>query len=146
MDRILYPKQEGETKLIAEFMGKRVEVPVKVAQPNTPSCKFQAWCDASFHEGQVVIPVLAMAQLVDKTDSCFHSLIWSWRRSLSHNKGIGTRRINLAVPEKVCPWKGYWHCPYTGGKLFSKNSKHWHTLVDWLKDGQQRSWRYCKAD
>ena len=28
--------------------------------------------------------------------------------------------------------------PHTGGKLFSKNSKHWHTLVDWLKDGANK--------
>ena len=28
--------------------------------------------------------------------------------------------------------------PHTGGKLFSKHSKHWHTLVDWLKDGAHK--------
>ena len=32
-DRILYPKQQGETKLIAEFEGKRIEVPVVVSDP-----------------------------------------------------------------------------------------------------------------
>ena len=35
-DRILHPKQEGETKLIAEFQGKKVEIPVKVTAPTAP--------------------------------------------------------------------------------------------------------------
>ena len=26
----------------------------------------------------------------------------------------------------------------TLGKLFSKNSKHWKTMVDWLKDGANK--------
>ena len=25
--------------------------------------------------------------------------------------------------------------PHSGGKLFGKESRHWKTLVDWLKDG-----------
>ena len=35
-DKILYPKQQGETKLLAEFDGKRIEVPVVVAEPTIP--------------------------------------------------------------------------------------------------------------
>mgnify|MGYP001216977692 FL=1 len=35
-DRILYPKQTGETKLFAEFQGKRVEIPIIVSEPEIP--------------------------------------------------------------------------------------------------------------
>ena len=35
-DKILYPKQQGETKLLAEFDGKRIEVPVVVTEPTIP--------------------------------------------------------------------------------------------------------------
>ena len=33
-DRIVYPKKAGETKLVAEFLGKKVEVPVKISAPD----------------------------------------------------------------------------------------------------------------
>ena len=100
-DRILYPKQEGETKLIAEFMGKRVEVPVKVAQPNTPR-------PVSFKLD--VMPVFMKAGC--NTGSCHGSARGQDRFMLSlfgydpegdHyriTREQGTRRINLAVPEE----------------------------------------------
>ncbi len=139
-DRILYPKQEGETKLIAEFMGKRVEVPVKVAQPKTPR-------PVSFKLD--VMPVFMKAGC--NTGSCHGSARGQDRFMLSlfgydpegdHyriTREQGTRRINLAVPEEsMLVEKAIGTVPHTGGKLFSKNSKHWHTLVDWLKDGANK--------
>jgi hypothetical protein len=48
----------------------------------------------------------------------------------------GTRRINLAIPEEsMLVEKAIAAVPHTGGKLFEKNSDHWHTLVNWLKRG-----------
>ena len=139
-DRILYPKQEGETKLIAEFMGKRIEVPVKVAQPRTPR-------PVSFKLD--VMPVFMKAGC--NTGSCHGSARGQDRFMLSlfgydpegdHyriTREQGTRRINLAVPEEsMLVEKAIGTVPHTGGKLFSKHSKHWHTLVDWLKDGAHK--------
>ena len=48
----------------------------------------------------------------------------------------GTRRINLAIPEEsMLVEKAIAAVPHTGGKLFEKDSEHWHTLVNWLKRG-----------
>ncbi|MAL86172.1 MAG: cell surface protein [Opitutae bacterium] len=139
-DRILYPKQEGETKLIAEFMGKRVEVPVQVSEPTTPR-------PVSFKLD--VMPVFMKAGC--NTGSCHGSARGQDRFMLSlfgydpegdHyriTREQGTRRINLAVPEEsMLVEKAIGTVPHTGGKLFSKHSKHWHTLVDWLKDGAHK--------
>ena len=51
----------------------------------------------------------------------------------------GTRRINLAIPEEsMLVEKAIGAVPHSGGKLFSKGSDHWNTLVDWLKDGANK--------
>ena len=139
-DRILHPKQEGETKLIAEFQGKKVEIPVKVTAPTVPR-------PVSFKLD--VMPVFMKAGC--NTGSCHGSARGQDRFMLSlfgydpegdHfriTREQGTRRINLAVPEEsMLVEKAIGTVPHTGGKLFSKNSKHWHTLVDWLKDGANK--------
>ena len=49
---------------------------------------------------------------------------------------LGTRRINLAIPEEsMLVEKPTEAVPHTGGKLFSKESTHWETLTQWLRDG-----------
>lgn len=139
-DRILYPKQTGETKLFAEFQGKRVEVPVFVYEPEIPR-------PVSFKLD--VMPVFMKAGC--NTGSCHGSARGQDRFMLSlfgydpegdHyriTREQGTRRINLAVPEEsMLVEKSIGTVPHTGGKLFSKNSKHWKTLVDWLKDGANK--------
>ena len=51
----------------------------------------------------------------------------------------GTRRINLAIPEEsMLVEKAIGTVPHSGGKLFGKESRHWKTLVDWLKDGANK--------
>ena len=51
----------------------------------------------------------------------------------------GTRRINLAIPEEsMLVEKAVGSVPHTGGKLFSQNSNHWQTLVNWLKAGAKK--------
>ena len=136
-DKILYPKQQGETKLLAEFEGKRIEVPVVVIEPTVPR-------PVSFKLD--VMPVFMKAGC--NTGSCHGSARGQDRFMLSlfgydpegdHyriTREQGTRRINLAIPEEsMLIEKAIGTVPHTGGKLFSKNSKHWKTLVDWLKDG-----------
>ena len=51
----------------------------------------------------------------------------------------GTRRINLAIPEEsMLVEKAIGVVPHSGGKLFAQGSKHWSTLVNWLKDGANK--------
>ena len=139
-DRILHPKQEGETKLIAEFQGKKVEIPVKVTAPTAPR-------PVSFKLD--VMPVFMKAGC--NTGSCHGSARGQDRFMLSlfgydpegdHyriTREQGTRRINLAIPEEsMLVEKAIGTVPHSGGKLFSKHSKHWETLVNWLKDGANK--------
>ena len=139
-DRILYPKQNGETKLIAEFQGKRIEVPVKVSEPTTPR-------PISFKLD--VMPVFMKAGC--NTGSCHGSARGQDRFMLSlfgydpegdHyriTREQGTRRINLAIPEEsMLVEKAIGVVPHSGGKLFAQGSKHWSTLVNWLKDGANK--------
>ena len=136
-DKILYPKQQGETKLLAEFEGKRIEVPVVVTEPTVPR-------PVSFKLD--VMPVFMKAGC--NTGSCHGSARGQDRFMLSlfgydpegdHyriTREQGTRRINLAIPEEsMLVEKAIGTVPHSGGKLFGKKSRHWKTLVDWLKDG-----------
>lgn len=136
-DRVIQPIQDGETKLIAEFQGKKVEVPIKVstAKSNRP---------VSFKLD--VMPVFMKAGC--NTGSCHGSARGQDRFMLSlfgydpdgdHHRITreqGTRRINLAIPEEsMLIEKAIGSVPHSGGKLFSRDSQHWKTLVKWLKDG-----------
>ena len=139
-DKILYPKQQGETKLLAEFEGKRIEVPVVVSDPTVPR-------PVSFKLD--VMPVFMKAGC--NTGSCHGSARGQDRFMLSlfgydpegdHyriTREQGTRRVNLAIPEEsMLVEKAIGTVPHTGGKLFGKESRHWKTLVDWLKDGAHK--------
>jgi hypothetical protein len=49
---------------------------------------------------------------------------------------IGTRRINLALPDQsLLVEKATGNVPHTGGKLFDKNSEYYHALITWLQAG-----------
>ena len=139
-DRIVYPKKAGETKLVAEFLGKKVEVPVKISAPDEIR-------PVSFKLD--VMPVFMKAGC--NTGSCHGSARGQDRFMLSlfgydpegdHyriTREQGTRRINLAIPEEsMLVEKAIGTVPHTGGKLFSKYSKHWQTLVSWLEDGAEK--------
>ena len=139
-DRIVYPKKAGETKLVAEFLGKKVEVPVKISAPDEIR-------PVSFKLD--VMPVFMKAGC--NTGSCHGSARGQDRFMLSlfgydpegdHyriTREQGTRRINLAIPEEsMLVEKAIGTVPHTGGKLFSKYSEHWQTLVSWLEDGAEK--------
>lgn len=136
-DRVLHPLKDGETKLMAAFGGLEVEVPLKVTDAEIPR-------PISFNLD--VMPVFMKAGC--NTGSCHGSARGQDRFMLSlfgyDPKGDhyritreqGTRRINLAIPEEsMLVEKATGAVPHTGGKLFSKDSRHWRTLVGWLKNG-----------
>ena len=139
-DRVIYPKQDGATKLIAEFQGQKIEIPIKVETASSPR-------PVSFKLD--VMPVFMKAGC--NTGSCHGSARGQDRFMLSlfgydpdgdHyriTREQGTRRINLAIPEEsMLVEKAIGAVPHSGGKLFSKGSDHWNTLVDWLKDGANK--------
>jgi hypothetical protein len=139
-DRILHPIQPGESKLVAEYRGYKVEIPVTVKDPAKSR-------PVSFKLD--VMPVFMKAGC--NTGSCHGSARGQDRFMLSlfgydpegdHfriTREQGTRRINLAIPEEsMLIEKAIGAVPHSGGKLFSKNSNHWKTLVDWLKDGAKK--------
>ena len=136
-DKILYPNQQGETKLLAEFEGKRIEVPVVVSDPTVPR-------PVSFKLD--VMPVFMKAGC--NTGSCHGSARGQDRFMLSlfgydpegdHfriTREQGTRRINLAIPEEsMLVEKAIGTVPHSGGKLFSKGKQ---TLEDLGRLAQRR--------
>ena len=129
-DHKLYPKKEGETKLFAEYQGKKIEIPVKVSDPTS---------DRPISFKLDVMPVFMKAGC--NTGSCHGSARGQDRFMLSlfgydpegdHfriTREQGTRRINLAVPEEsMLVEKAIGAVPHSGGKLFSKivsTGIHW---------------------
>ena len=139
-DRIAYPKKEGETRLVARFLNQEVQIPVSVSEPSAKR-------PVSFKLD--VMPVFMKAGC--NTGSCHGSARGQDRFMLSlfgydpegdHyriTREQGTRRINLAIPEEsMLVEKAVGSVPHTGGKLFSQNSNHWQTLVNWLKAGAKK--------
>ena len=136
-DHLLLPKSDGNTKLQASYQGLNTEISITVS-------KAQENRDVSFNLD--VMPVFLKAGC--NTGSCHGSARGQDRFMLSlfgydpegdHyriTREQGTRRINLAVPEEsMLVEKSIGAVPHTGGKLFSKDSEHWETLVNWLKKG-----------
>ena len=129
--------RDGKTELKVTFQGQTKIIPIEVQE--------------SFDRGPIsfnlgVMPVFMKAGC--NTGSCHGSARGQDRFMLSlfgyDSKGDhfritreeGTRRINLAIPEEsLLVEKAIEAVPHTGGKLFEKNSKHWQTLVGWLRDG-----------
>ncbi len=131
------PIKDGEATLKAKFKDLSAELSIKIndAQAERP---------VSFNLD--VMPVFLKAGC--NTGSCHGSARGQDRFMLSlfgydakgdHHRITreqGTRRINLAIPEEsMLVEKAIAAVPHTGGKLFEKNSQHWHTLVNWLKRG-----------
>ena len=136
-DMILHPLKDGKTELKVTFEGQTKIVPIEVQGASTER-------PISFNLD--VMPVFMKAGC--NTGSCHGSARGQDRFMLSlfgyDPKGDhfritreeGTRRINLAIPEEsLLVEKAIEAVPHTGGKLFEKNSKHWQTLVGWLRDG-----------
>jgi len=133
----LSPLKDGNATLRASFhnLNTELSIQVKDAQADRP---------VSFNLD--VMPVFLKAGC--NTGSCHGSARGQDRFMLSlfgydakgdHHRITreqGTRRINLAIPEEsMLVEKAIAAVPHTGGKLFEKNSDHWHTLVNWLKRG-----------
>jgi hypothetical protein len=131
------PVKDGKATLKASFhnLNTELSIQVKDAQAERP---------VSFNLD--VMPVFLKAGC--NTGSCHGSARGQDRFMLSlfgydakgdHHRITreqGTRRINLAIPEEsMLVEKAIAAVPHTGGKLFEKNSDHWHTLVNWLKRG-----------
>jgi hypothetical protein len=133
----IYPLKDGNSSLSISFQNLKSNLAVSVK-------KAQAERPVSFNLD--VMPVFLKAGC--NTGSCHGSARGQDRFMLSlfgyDAKGDhyritreqGTRRINLAIPEEsMLVEKAIAAVPHTGGKLFEKNSDHWHTLVNWLKRG-----------
>ena len=138
-DMILHPLKDGKTELKVSFQGLSKTIPVEVTGATT---------DRPISFKLDVMPVFMKAGC--NTGSCHGSARGQDRFMLSlfgyDPKGDhyritreeGTRRINLAIPEEsMLVEKAIEAVPHTGRKLFEKNSKHWQTLVGWLRDGAQ---------
>ena len=136
-DHLLLPKSDGNTKLKASYQGLNTEIAITVSKAKENR-------EVSFNLD--VMPVFLKAGC--NTGSCHGSARGQDRFMLSlfgydpegdHyriTREQGTRRINLAVPEEsMLVEKSIGAVPHTGGKLFSKDSEHWKTLVNWLKKG-----------
>ncbi len=136
-DHLLLPKSDGNTKLQASYQGLNTEISITVSKAKENR-------EVSFNLD--VMPVFLKAGC--NTGSCHGSARGQDRFMLSlfgydpegdHyriTREQGTRRINLAVPEEsMLVEKSIGAVPHTGGKLFSKDSEHWKTLVNWLKKG-----------
>ena len=133
----LSPLKDGKATLKASFYNLNTELSIQVNNA-------QAERAVSFNLD--VMPVFLKAGC--NTGSCHGSARGQDRFMLSlfgydakgdHHRITreqGTRRINLAIPEEsMLVEKAIAAVPHTGGKLFEKNSDHWHTLVNWLKRG-----------
>jgi len=136
-DMILHPVKDGKTELKVTFQGLSKSIPIEVQGAATER-------PISFKLD--VMPVFMKAGC--NTGSCHGSARGQDRFMLSlfgyDPKGDhyritreeGTRRINLAIPEEsMLVEKAIEAVPHTGRKLFEKESKHWQTLVGWLRDG-----------
>jgi len=133
----LRPVVDGNTTLVVVHRDKQVEVPVRVKGAKTPR-------PVSFKLD--VMPVFMRAGC--NTGSCHGSArgqdgfmlsLFGYDPDGDHfriTRELGTRRINLAIPEEsMLVEKPLETVPHTGGKLFDKGSESWTTLVQWLRNG-----------
>jgi hypothetical protein len=133
----LRPLTDGNATLVVRHRNQRVEVPVRVTGAKTAR-------PVSFKLD--VMPVFMRVGC--NTGSCHGSArgqdgfmlsLFGYDPEGDHyriTRELGTRRINLAIPEEsMLIEKPLETVPHTGGKCFEKESDHWRTLVQWLKDG-----------
>ncbi|MEM0925503.1 MAG: DUF1549 and DUF1553 domain-containing protein [Planctomycetota bacterium] len=133
----LTPQADGETELVAEYLGATVSVPVVVTNASSRP-------DISFTND--VMPVLTRASC--NTGSChgaargkdgFQLSLFGFDPKGDYNRitrEIGFRRINLAVPEEsLFLEKATGAVPHTGGKLFGEDSDYYATVLEWLENG-----------
>ncbi|MEM6687831.1 MAG: DUF1549 domain-containing protein [Planctomycetota bacterium] len=136
VDGKVHPLTDGKTSLVGSYLGTTVSVPVEVHDSaKSPKVSFT----------NDVMPVLTRASC--NTGSChgaargkdgFNLSLFGYDPEGDHfriTREIGTRRINLAVPEEsLLLRKAVGSVPHTGGKLFETGSDHYKTILAWLKD------------
>ncbi|MEO1615764.1 MAG: DUF1549 and DUF1553 domain-containing protein [Planctomycetota bacterium] len=133
----LKPVADGQTELLAEYLGTTVKIPVTVTNASTkPPISFT----------NDVMPVLTRASC--NTGSChgaargkdgFNLSLFGFDPKGDYDRitrEIGFRRINLAVPEQsLLMEKAVGKVAHTGGKLFGEDSDYYATLLEWLRTG-----------
>ncbi len=134
-NNVVYPVNDGETKLTVEFDGKTVDVPITVTGADQhPPVSFR----------RDVMPIFMAAGC--NTGSChgaargrdgFRLSLFGfdpagdWFRLTREQPG---RRINLAVPdESLLLEKATAKVNHTGGKRFEPDSEYYKTIVEWLR-------------
>jgi hypothetical protein len=133
----LYPVADGATTVQVAFGSQSVNVPVAVKEAATER-------PISFKLD--VMPVFMRAGC--NTGSChgaargkdgFRLSLFGYDPEGDHDRltrELGTRRINLALPEEcLLMEKVTGAVPHTGGKRFGKESEYYDTLLRWLKAG-----------
>jgi len=136
----VFPVQDGETTLEVEYLGHKSQAKVAVADSSVDRV-------ISFHLD--VMPILMRAGC--NTGSChgaksgkdgFRLSLFGFDPNFDyHNitREIGTRRINLAVPEEsLMVTKAVGSVPHTGGKRFELDSEYSQTMLEWLAAGAPR--------
>ncbi|HAY80645.1 MAG TPA: cell surface protein [Planctomycetaceae bacterium] len=136
----VFPVKDGETTLEVEYLGHKSQAKVAVADSSVDRV-------ISFHLD--VMPILMRAGC--NTGSChgaksgkdgFRLSLFGFDPNFDyHNitREIGTRRINLAVPEEsLMVTKAVGSVPHTGGKRFELDSEYSQTMLEWLAAGAPR--------
>ena len=136
-DSTLHPLKDGTTQLRIQYRGLTTEIPVTVKEATKPR-------PISFQLD--VMPVLTSSGC--NTGSChgsargqdgFHLTLYGFDPKGDHfrlTREMPGRRINLALPESsLLLTKAVGDVPHTGGKLFSKDSANYRTLLNWIKNG-----------
>ncbi len=133
----LTPKKDGATSLRIDYRGLSAEVPVTVKDAEKPRA-------TSFQLD--VMPVLTAAGC--NTGSChgsargqdgFHLSLFGFDPKGDHFRlttEMAGRRINLALPEEsLMLTKSTGAVPHTGGKLMTRDSPFYQTLLEWIRHG-----------
>lgn len=134
---LLLPLADGQTTLDVEFQGHKAAAPVLVKD---------AAADRPISFQLDVMPVFMRSGC--NTGSChgaargkdgFRLSLFGYDPQGDYfrlTREIGTRRINLAVPEdSLLMEKTSGKVPHTGGKQFDADSEYYATLLRWLKAG-----------
>jgi hypothetical protein len=134
---VVYPLADGQTSLKVEYDGQSVDLPVKVEAAKTDQ-------PVSFRLD--VMPIFMREGC--NSGGChgssrgkdgFRLSLFGFDPAGDHyrltREQIG-RRINLGMPEtSMVLTKNIGEAPHTGGKVFTKTSESYQTLMRWLEAG-----------
>ncbi|MEQ1851577.1 MAG: DUF1549 and DUF1553 domain-containing protein [Chthoniobacteraceae bacterium] len=133
----VYPLADGQTTVKVEYNGQTVDLPLKVAAAQTDrpiSFRLDVMplfmrngCDSGGCHGS------------SRGKDGFRLSLFGFDPAGDHHRltreQVG-RRINLGMPEaSMLLTKNIGEAPHTGGKLFTKTSESYQTLMRWLEAG-----------